>query len=254
MSNTHIRHRSRGRYYKSPILLDHRNLKWIWLSVGLFAFITFFGGYILGFEKSNNKWMAKLDPVEIALPNAGISALAMVEAQPPEIDEPGASIDVDSVGEGDDKTLSVANNPDAYTGLEVAVVETNAQASIETSKTKLLTTVSRIGELAMNDSEIESLPGHATEELTIVDDASEETARYSIQVGMYSDFGNASTRVAELLNLELSAYLDEYQNKKDETRYNVRFGYFSSYSSGQQALSRYEKYYSGAGYVARIEP
>ena len=98
----------------SPVLLDHSNLKWIWLSVGLLAFLTFFGGYILGFEKSNNKWLAKLDPVEIALPTERASDLDAVAAQPPEVEEPGAHIDVDSV---DEEAMSAANDPDAYTGV-----------------------------------------------------------------------------------------------------------------------------------------
>ena len=287
----------------SPVLLDHRNLKWIWLSVVLLSFLTFFGGYILGFEKSNNKWMAKLDPMEITLPNAIISELIAVEQQTPEFEEPGASIDVDSVDEADNNVVSVANNPDAYTGvvepvaIKVAVIksvkpviesvrkrpseeirtvkvvaeESSAKAISEINETTVqavgpvnvavigetdqapLSIVSEASGLLQNASEIEPLPEQAIEALAIIDDASEETARYSIQVGMYSDFNNAANKVEELLNLNLSAYLNQYQNRKDETRYNVRFGYFSSFSRGQQALDIYGKIFSDSGYVARIE-
>ncbi|MDT8453103.1 MAG: hypothetical protein RQ936_10235, partial [Gammaproteobacteria bacterium] len=74
----------------SPILLDHRILKVLWLGVALLVFMTFMGGYILGFEKSNSTWRTNLDPVELALPAASISALVEVEAQVPEFEHPGA--------------------------------------------------------------------------------------------------------------------------------------------------------------------
>ena len=70
---------------------------------------------------------------------------------------------------------------------------------------------------------------------------------------MYSNFDNADAKVSQLLDLNLNAYLNEYQNKKDETRYNVRFGYFASFASAQQALDIYQQNYAESGYIARIE-
>lgn len=80
----------------SPILLDHRLLKVLWLGVAVLVFMTFMGGYILGFEKSDSSWKTNLDHVELVLPIASISALAEVEAQIPEFEQPGADIDVDA--------------------------------------------------------------------------------------------------------------------------------------------------------------
>ena len=302
MSNTRIFHRSRSRYYMSPILLDHPKLKWVFLAVGLLVIMMFFGGYILGFEKSNNKWIAQLEPVEIALPNADDSALAVVEAQKPEFEEPGASIDVDSVDE-DSHFLAVADNSDAYSGIvestvikvamakpvkpmidhamkgpaekistlkvvtdnasaevsseindtnEQAVVSDNIAAINETRKA-LLAIVSGIDGSSQKESEIAASSDTASEALIMVEDASEETARYSIQVGMYSSAENAQAKVEQLLNANLNAYLRNYKNKNDEVRYNVRFGYFSSFKRGLKALNIYEKNFAGSGYVARIE-
>jgi cell division septation protein DedD len=241
----------------SPVLLDHRNLKWIWLSVALLAFLTFFAGYIFGFEKSNNKWMAKLDPVEIALPEELASSLLDVEAQPPEVEEPGGSIDVDSADDADTDLMPAANDPDAYTG----VVETvSIKAAIAEPVKPAIKQASKMpAGLVQSQPQAapssEPLTDQPTALTSIVDDADAdaETARYSIQVGMYSSFENADIIVSQLLNSELNAYLDEYQNKKNETRYNVRFGYFASFASAQQALNIYQQNYADSGYIARIE-
>ena len=287
----------------SPILLDHPKLKWILMAVGLLVVMMFFGGYILGFEKSNNKWIAQLEPVKMALPNADDTSLVVVEAQTPEFEEPGASIDVDSVDDTDNHALAVANNSDAYTGIidstvikvamakpvklmidqamkepaeeistlkvvtenvstevnivinditEKAVVSDSIAAINETRKA-LLAIVSGIDGSPQNELEIAASSDAANEALTMVDDASEETGRYSIQVGMYSSAENAQAKVDQLLNANLNAYLRNYKNKKDEVRYNVRFGYFSSFKIGLKALNIYEKNFAGSGYVARIE-
>ncbi|MDH5612732.1 MAG: SPOR domain-containing protein [Gammaproteobacteria bacterium] len=240
----------------SPVLLDHRNLKWIWLSVALLAFLTFFAGYILGFEKSNNKWMAKLDPVEIALPEVMASSLTVVEALPPEVEEPGGSIDVDSADGTENDLIPVANDPDAYTGvIEVAGIKV---ANAEPVKQIIKQINKKTAGPVQSQPEAVPISRSQTNQTTaaaasIVDDADAETATYSIQVGMYSNFENAEIKVSQLLNSNLNAYLDEYQNSKNETRYNVRFGYFASFASAQQALTIYEKSYADSGYIARIE-
>ena len=247
----------------SPVLLDHRNLKWIWLSVGLLVAMTFFGGYIMGFEKSNNKWLARLDPVEITLPNALVSDLMAVEPQTPEIEEPGASIDVDSVDESAvEKVLAIM--PDIEDKPVKLMLESNAEdASRQANTTEKLAAmsetesapsdrVSGIGGPAQDEQDAELSSEPSIEATSIVDDASEETARYSIQVGMYRSFDNAASKVELLINLNLSAYLQEYKNKNDETRYNVRFGYFNAFSNAEQALKIYQQNYSGSGYIARF--
>jgi cell division septation protein DedD len=85
----------------------------------------------------------------------------------------------------------------------------------------------------------------------IVDDASAHDAIYSIQVGIYGNLENAERHVDELSAQKLSAYLDEYRNKNDEPRYNVRFGYFASRASAVTALQRWEQR-TGTGLVVRL--
>lgn len=256
MSHPNIRHRFIGRYYMSPVLLDHRNLKWIWLSISLLVAMTFFGGYILGFEKSNNKWLAKLNPFEIALPNAMVSDQAALEAQVPEHEEPGASIDVDSAD-----ITEIADNQVAIDEpvkivqpvLAQLITEAVAQPMTTIEETERAPRQLGVGGPPQTSAEEDSLSDQAIEALAIVEDGSEDSASHSIQVGMYSSFDNAAMKVEQLLSLDLNAYLHDYQNSNDETHYNVRFGYFSSFSSGQQALEIYEQNYSGSGYVVRLK-
>jgi len=264
MSYFNVSHRSRGRYYMSPVLLDHHNLKWIWLSAGLLLFVTFFAGYIVGFEKSNNKWLARLDPVEITLPSAQVSELSDVEPKIPEIEEPGASIDVDSVDKPVLTKAVVKTTEIKPSGIKAAFIEkkqlkpeakTSASpktpVEVETVKESVSPgSVPAVEKSIQNKQDIEPLSKPPTEATVIVDDASEETARYTIQTGMYRSYENAAAKVELLINSNLSAYLQEFKNKNNEMRYNVRFGYFSSYSNAAQALNIYRQSHSDVGYVA----
>ena len=63
---------------------------------------------------------------------------------------------------------------------------------------------------------------------------------------------NALRRLSELESLQLSAYVNEHTNKREEIRYTVRFGYFKNKSSALAALDVFEQNLSGSGYVARI--
>ena len=240
----------------SPVLLDHRNLKWIWLSISLLVAMTFFGGYILGFEKSNNKWLAKLNPFEIALPNAMVSDQVALEAQVPEHEEPGASIDVDSADiteVADNRAVKDDPVKIVQPVLAQLITEVVAQPMTIIEETEEAPSQLGVGGPPQTSAEEDSLSDQAVEALAIIDDANKDSASHSIQVGMYSSFDNAANKVEQLLYLDLNAYLHEYQNSKDETRYNVRFGYFNSFSSGQQALRIYQQSHSGLGYVVRLK-
>ncbi len=297
MNNDHIQYRPKSRYYIPPLLLGHDYLKWMLLASVPAVMLIFLAGYILGFEKSNNKWISKLDPFELTLPNAGVAALVVAEPQPPEVEEPGASIDVDTADEKDSyvvvestleavKTLSSAeesspavakmealtveesnteqdsNDQDSETTQadneagndmdEEAMASVNISAVTESSRS-LLAVISGLVVPEQNELEVEVLSKQDRETLDVLNDATKETARYSIQVGMYSDHEDADEKVEKLLKANLNAYLEDYKTLDDKDRYNVRFGYFRSFKSGQKALEIYKKIFGGFGYVARIK-
>ncbi|MFC1589528.1 SPOR domain-containing protein [Pseudomonadota bacterium] len=298
-NHQHICQRSRGQFYVAPVLLDHRSYKRLLLAIIVLGVGSFFGGYISGFEKAEDTFMAEMGSMDLILPEVDVSDLALAEAQIPAVEEPGASIDVDSVDSDSiaevvvkkiakpiTEKVIVAEKPVEIIPLPVIPVTTvqaeavqveNFQVEVPAQKeAPAVVVVASLDESVLpvalgiggpaTESNVEAETAsqadetqedHSGSELleaqNIVEDATEENARYSIQVGMYSNFDNAASRVEQLLDTNLSAYINDYKNKKDETRYNVRFGYFASFSSAKLALEIYQQSYAGSGYIARIK-
>lgn len=96
--------------------------------------------------------------------------------------------------------------------------------------------------------------GDKASQVAIYDNATEETASYSIQVGMFGLLENAERKVEELITVDLSAYLVEYMNKQSKLRYKVCFGYFADRKSAINALVIYKKELAGSGYVIPLKP
>ena len=48
------------------------------------------------------------------------------------------------------------------------------------------------------------------------------------------------------------AYVTDYTNKKNEIRYNVRFGYFSDKKSALETLARFKTSQNGDGYLVKF--
>jgi cell division septation protein DedD len=245
----------------APVLLDHRSLKKIWLGMAASLFVVFLSGYVVGFKKAEVKLASHVDTIALELAVPATKFSTDMEPQPPMMAEPGETIDVDRA---DDKKLASMNgiiNVAQASQSKAAVPSQTvmkktvpvAVEEVEQKEIDVKQAVSNVtpGPLAIGGPS-ESDPGQ--EELLIQDTATEETASYSIQVGMYGQLDNAERKVEELLSTDLSAYLTDYINKKNEIRYNVRFGYFANRSSAREALATYEKELSGSGYIVRLQP
>ena len=76
--------------------------------------------------------------------------------------------------------------------------------------------------------------------------------QYSIQVGMYGRLINAENMMGMLQAQHLDAYVSDYINKKNESRYNVRFGYFVDKKSALTALKLYKNEQKGDGYLVKF--
>ncbi len=63
--------------------------------------------------------------------------------------------------------------------------------------------------------------------------------KYSIQVGTYGRLVNAENMMRMLRAQHIDAYVSDDTNKKNEIRYNVRFGYFVDKKSAKIALKNY---------------
>lgn len=258
MTNLHIRRRRRSKHYMAPVLLDHSSQKKLILGMTLALVVVFLSGYVVGFKKAEVKLASFIDTVALALPGAVTQSFADMEPQRPVQSEPGETIDVDRV----DKSQLATNSDSVNVTLaadsqvranppQVVAKKPAPRAKPVMIEDKQITTTEvprplAIGGPSKSDPEQEA-------DLLIQDSATEETATHSIQVGMYGQLDNAEQKVEELIAVDLSAYIVDYMNRKNEIRYNVRFGYFASYRSAREALVSFEKELSGSGYVVRLK-
>jgi len=90
-----------------------------------------------------------------------------------------------------------------------------------------------------------------SEPVSISDDVLTK-AKYSIQVGMYGRLINAEIMAEKLRIQDLHAYVTDYINKKNEVRFNVKFGYFPNKKIANAALKDYINVQSGDGYLVNF--
>lgn len=223
----------------SPVLIDQRRLPIIIIGMLNALIITFCGGYFLGARTAETSLPQAVARLELNLPAASLTEVSQ-EAIAPELNTPGASIDVDSV----DSPPATDQPSVANKLVQSAVVEPSKPDSTPAPATTP----------APADSTAEAVAKAADlAPAAIADDAEQDTARYSIQVGIYGSLTNAETQVASLQAQALSAYYESYQNQKDETRYRVRFGYFASHTSASRALELWQlDPAASSGYLVRI--
>lgn len=252
----------------APVLLDQRSLLKAGVTLTLAMCVVFFTGYYVGFQKAvTGNSMEFNKTMALALPKPAHAETTVYEPYTPAQQLPGAYIDVDSP---DPAVRDTTGNtqPDEQAD--------NAAGDVESV---IEQTTSHIEEAAVSDAasqhkdpqlQLASLPVSSedaaimtaddkqaayvdSEKAPTVQDINRvEDARYTVQVGVFADAENALRRKTELESQQLEAYISEYKNKRDEPRFNVRFGYFKHKSSALEALSRFEQNMSGSGYVTRI--
>ena len=247
-----------------PVLLDQRSLFKAGVTVSLVMLVVFFSGYYLGHQKATPGNSMELNKtIALALPRPAYADLAELDQQPPRVPEPGASIDVDSpdtvadgvdsLGEIVEASVAAGTADPANPQLPLASLAVTPAESSPGSETAAIEPApqQRRGPDADRPGGGIGGPGKTP---VISDTARVEDASYTIQVGVFADEQNALRRKSELEAMQLSAYITQYANKRDEPRFNVRFGYFKNKSSALTALQTFEHHMSGSGYVARIRP
>jgi len=267
----------------TPVLLDQRSIFRAGMAVSLTLLVVFFTGYYVGQQKADSgRGMGLNKTIALALPGPAHADTTEYEPHIPRAQLPGAYIDVDSP---DATAAGISSKEQAVTQVHRAEAEVESVIKettriIEKSAASDVSTVQgdrqlQLASLAItpyvfeagNDTDvINEADGDAIDgdnqqrsgsiesgnQTEIIDTASAEDARYTIQVGVFADTENAIRRMSELESQYLSAYTDGYKNKRDQLRFNVRFGYFKDKSSAIAALSSFQQNMSGSGYVARI--
>ena len=267
----------------TPVLLDQRSIFKAGITISIGMLVVFVCGYYFGHHKAVSGGGMELNQtIALALPRPAHAKTEAFEPQLPQRPAPGADIDVDSPDElvvaGADDAVAPEPQSDASAAIDAVIGQTTdsiespiAESATETAGTQLqlasLGTAPAVfetgAETALTETSADSLQnpgaGHqhadapaAGTASAISDTANAEDARYTIQVGVFADEDNALRRLSELESLQLSAYVNEYTNKREEVRYTVRFGYFKNKSSALAALDIFEQDLSGSGYVARI--
>jgi cell division septation protein DedD len=257
----------------APVLLDQRGLLKAGIAISVVMCVVFCSGYYLGFHKAGtgnstafNKTMA------LALPKPAHAETTEYERYTPAQYLPGANIDVDSpdttVSNAEASTRPDVQNSGAGGNVESVIKQTTN--TIEAAGTSAAAAVHEDHPLQLASLGVAStVPDQADSRSAVADTTQSAVAdsepippltdtahagdaRYTIQVGVFADAENASRRKSELESQQLNAYINEYRNKRDEPRFNVRFGLFNSKSSAVAALTRFEQDMSGSGYVTRI--
>lgn len=246
--------------------------------------VVFFSGYYIGHQKAEpGRGLGLNKTIALALPRPAHAETTEYEPRIPRAQIPGAYIDVDSPQDGaagvETRQQTVAQEYKVKTEVESVIQQTTdiieqpsaadtttgqANQKLQLASLEMTPAVFKKGnetdviEQAADKQEITgpeqqfSNRINSGNETDITDTASAEDARYTIQVGVFADSENAIRRMSELDSKNLSAYTDGYTNKRNELRFNVRFGYFKDKSSALAALNSFEQNMSGSGYIARI--
>ncbi len=246
----------------APVLLDQRRQLQIIAGMLLALVIAYGAGYSTGVNKAEDSRALAADRVALTLPEP--IAADSIDPVVPEVIAPGAEIDVDlpddttqvsAVTQADPVPPRPAPTKPAAAkspgpAVQAAVASNQQAPEIAAVVEPAVEAGLAIGGPAPDPQENEALAS-----LAVIDDATAEDALYSIQVAIYGSFNNAQRHVDELSEQNLSARLDEYLNKDNQTRYNVRFGYFASRASAVAALEAWQSTAqpkSGSGYVVRL--
>ena len=259
----------------TPVLLDQGSILKAGITVSLGMLVVFSCGYYLGHQKAVGGSAMELNQtIALALPRPAHADTEEYEPQQPQSLAPGAHIDVDSPDEASARgTIGAEASvqpPYAQAGVDAVIKQTTdsiesaaGEATAEPAGQPLqLASLEPSAAVFGNGSDTALSPAldqsqraaetEANASPAIIDTAAAEDARYTIQVGVFANADNALRRVSELEALQLSAYTNNYTNKRDEMRFNVGFGYFNNKSSALAALEVFEKQLSGSGYVKRI--
>ena len=207
----------------APLLIDSRDLfKFVLVSV-VTVITVFASGVFVGHQRAATYYQVGSDVYPLPLPQRTTVAENVLESQLPVEVEAGEFIDVDHP---ESSVKPVTND---------ALVQSLKNAA-NTEKHVIST---------QPDTAIATLvPSVRTDSL--------HNIKYSIQAGVYGRLVNAENMKKMLQMQRYEAYITDYTNEKNETRYNVRFGYFSDKRSALASLGKFKSDKNGDGYLVKF--
>lgn len=229
----------------APILIDKRDLlKFGFLSIVLAA-AFFSGGVLFGYERAATIYQAGNEVEILTLPEKSVEA-SELEPQRPEIIAAGESIDVDYPG-------SVAGVTNKKTPVPIDENITVLAESVA-NRSAIKATAERNKPITVRPVDDAVTTADKTRPVLFSSLSADQVNKinYSIQMGAYERLFNAENMMAGLHAKNLDAYVTDYVNKKGETRYNVRMGYFTDKKTAISALKRYRNTEKGGGYLVKF--
>lgn len=240
----------------APLLIDSRDLvKYIFVSV-LVMVLVFAGGISIGVQRAETFYQVGSVAHSLTLPEHVAAVESDISSQLPEKVAAGEDIDVDSP-----EVIATETDTDILESLQLS------QQPVVKQKQKTVTTELKVsginndqskdrhsdkGSVTKNDISLQQLsPAEATIITAFTSDQISKI-KYSIQVGMYGRLHNAENMVTTLRSQKYEAYITDFTNKKNETRYNVRFGYFADKKSAMASLDKFKGDQDGDGYLVRF--
>ncbi len=220
----------------APILIDSRDiLKLVSISV-LVTVLVFAGGFFMGHERAATFYQAGSEVRPLSLPERVMAVENTADSQAPEVIEAGEDIDVDQP-----ETTMLAN---------AILKDSTSGSAVENSSETKNVSVPLKTEQAKDDLIVET-----TADVSVVNTFTSDELRkikYSIQAGMYGRLVNAENMMKMLQAKHYDAYVSDYTNKKNEIRYNVRFGYFADKKSAISTLREFKAKQEGDGYLVKF--
>ena len=216
----------------SPFLIDSRGLlKLVLLSV-FFGFLLFAAGFVSGYQRSEQQRLGASRTLPLPLPalaeSAALTEEDMTASGITTSMAPGADIDVDLPDNTPVHLVETESLPAGVAGNIRPVPASPSRVQADPARVK-----------AVADSPVSV--AHVS--------ASHEGKKYSIQVGTYRRLENAENMVSKLQQQRLAAYVSSYHNRKQQLRYTVRFGEYSSRRLARDELARYRKGKNHDGYI-----
>ncbi len=239
----------------APLLIDGRDLLKLGFIAVLVTLLTFFAGFLAGHEKAVTTYHAGSETQALSLPSPVLVADESVISRAPEKVEAGSEIDVDQpvVNSFIDekvskKSVSMSGQKDGssepFSELLTKNVKSSGSADQSTKQSvkPQVLGIANAKEISLDEEMIVSVLSHN----------SYNNAKYTIQVGVYGQLVNAENMMKMLQAQKFDAYVTDYKNKNNKTRYNVRLGYFADKKSALEKLKEFKNSQKGDGYLVNF--
>ncbi|MBL4712525.1 MAG: SPOR domain-containing protein, partial [Gammaproteobacteria bacterium] len=247
----------------APILIDTRGLIKLGVLLLLVTVIVFAAGFISGIQQASAFYDVGSETEVLALPSKKSISDSALEQQLPGIVLAGEEIDVDFPKQeipippvavnSKTKTFDGINTFDDATNKVSTISRQNKTNKVRVSHEDKATKTVLIDKLKIDKFVVDksAYKKSSTEDNSLLP-ANLSNVKYSVQVAMYRQFSNAQSMVKILQAKNFNAYVSDYTNRKNETRFNVRFGYFIDKKSALADLKRYSNTSKNDGYLVNF--